>query len=176
MSEELTLSSESVAEMEATSENPPPSGSAGFTPDHIRAPYYTWDAVVLTSIDRGLCSMPVAGPPGTPAAIFQVHAPVGTQLVKWTAKRRGEPPMLPDPDPEDANKVLKTAGAAVYTKELMADGTTHVFTVEGSFLYLLKMPIEMKDGVLYYGGSPADLSPREVHVINPGDLTKRFFG
>ena len=140
-----------------------------FSQGHIRNPYTTFKTVTTYGKDNAIIQCPVAGPAGTPAEIVKVSAPYGYKRVDWVAERQGDFPDLPDLEPDTENQYCKTWFIVASSADLMPDGNTRHFRVEGSYLYLFRVPIELHSGKLFIGKTPFDLS---ANVSVPPDKFK----
>jgi hypothetical protein len=141
-----------------------------FTPDQVVSPYTTWKIVTRYSNRSGIIQVPVANVDGTAAELVKVSANRMVQLVTWTATRQGAMPYLVGPVTNDPNRTLSDWDLIPHSTDLMSDGTTHVYTVEGWYLYLLTQPITIQSGQFFMGGSPVDLTTASMNVIGPAQF------
>lgn len=145
---------------------PPPANL--FAPENEPHPYRRYDIQTTYVKDNGTLLMPIAGPPGTPAAVIQVCAPYGRKIVDWTLERQGADPEPPAPtDDPDQGIVLERQEIRPLSKLLMADGLTHVHRMTGQYVYLLTLPQD-ETGPLQIGSPPYDLTPPEENIVSPG--------
>src|SRR5262245_53307458 len=99
-----------------------------FAKDMAPAPYTTYRIVTTYLRKNGVLQMPVAGlaQDGSQSAeIVRVSSPYGGKMVQWIAEREGLPPVLPDPESDDANQVLESWRIIPQSPELMTNGAIH---------------------------------------------------
>lgn len=118
--------------------------------------------------DLGLLVLPVAGPPGTPPEVVQVHGGVSLKRVDWRAVREGVPPQVPAAPLSDGVSTLLAAGATVALPALDANANMQIFSASGTYLYVMSQPVGPASGTdLNAGASPADTFTFNVNVY-PG--------
>jgi len=126
--------------------------------DHLESPYAVYKIRTTYEWENGTVLLPVASSAadGSPieAAISQLSSPYGFKIVEWEAVRRGQPPKLPDPEPEDDNQVLAKHRITFDSADLAADLATETFRASGFYIYLLKKPISVRNGVFHIGNVP----------------------
>lgn len=104
------------------------------------------DASSFYERDEGILVLPIAGPPGTAAAIIQVHAPYGIRRVKWEAAKRGVPPPIPTPkDTASGDKILSSS-IIVHQPRPEVSQSKLGFAMEGEYVYV--------QGVMAASGKP----------------------
>jgi len=137
-------------------------------------PHSIYTVVVQYVDDQGELKLPVAGPPGTPAVIVALHAPVGQKVVTWTAQRFGAPPDLPDYAPRDANERLARREIVPAKPVLDTSLNGFIFAVNGVYVYHLLKPIDPKDGLRVPGGPYSNTDATSWVVRHPLNF-KRIF-
>lgn len=90
--------------------------------------------------ESGLLQVPVAGPPGSPSVLIQVHAPYSRKTVSWNAQRYGLKPLLPSANTGNANEVLYNWVCSPQAPVLSATGTPQ-YAVSGQYEYYNVLPI-----------------------------------
>ncbi len=139
-------------------------GSAGvFAKDNIAAPYDYYRIETRYHWNNGTVCLPIAQQDagGSPlaAAIAQLHSPYGLKIVTWAARRTGDRPVLPDFNPSDENLTLQLADIVFSDPEFTANQVP-ILQARGTYVYLLKKPISVEDGVFKIGGAPCfELEP-----------------
>jgi hypothetical protein len=94
------------------------------------------DASNLYERDEGILVLPIAGPPGTPAAIIQVHAPYGIRRVKWEAAKRGVPPPIPTPKDTPSGDKILSSSIVVHQPRPEVSQSKLGFAMEGEYVYV----------------------------------------
>jgi len=121
-----------------------------FTQDALAAPYDHFDCQEIWRYRSGLVQMPVAAGPmtppttggvKTPCEFVRVHAPTSTLVVKFEAVRKGVPPVIPSPVPNDPNRVLLDALVVTGVPARLADTSVPVFRTCGTYVYGLIAPL-----------------------------------
>jgi hypothetical protein len=120
----------------------------------------------------GIFACPVAGPPGTPAEIIQLHAPVGGKAVAWSATRLSGMPQLPDPSPQNNNEALASYQIKPSCPSWATEGSPIVH-VEGEYLYVYALPMSHRDQ-LPMGVSPIDSLSGQATTLQPSDFSMRL--
>ncbi|HWG47707.1 MAG TPA: hypothetical protein VN688_33390 [Gemmataceae bacterium] len=132
----------------------------------------TYATYVSYYFDYGRRGQPIAGPPGSPVSIVQLHGGSCIKLVNFVCQSYDEKPKPPDPDTGSDNEVLmRKAISAPYQAE-MSDGTI-VWTIAGVYIYQLRvMPGDYDN--LTIGTPPYDASLQTV--LLPNDFIKGLLG
>jgi hypothetical protein len=115
-----------------------------------------------TEIHTGNYICPVAGPPGTPPQILNVHAGYSCRVVPWTVERVGSKPRIPSPLPVSPYEFLLSA---VYVEEnpILGPQGHYIFRYSGTYVFgQLFIPTDT-------GGvkSTVDLNSASFFGINP---------
>lgn len=150
-----------------------------FSLDAAINPYEYYTQRIRYIWNQGIVSLPVAGPVGSlgnpnpplppadgfanrqPAAIGQVHAPIGFKIVLWNAQRVGVFPFVPNPYTQDPNNNdnLIASEIDVDTPTLLADENTFVTRASGVYIYAMNQPVWCQDPTgLPYGHNPYENS------------------
>jgi len=118
--------------------------------------------------DMKRLTIPVAGPPGTPAVTIQTAAPVGSKVVNFSFQRTGLSPQIPSMQPANSNEVLKTYMLRIYGPSLMTEGQQHIYRVEGTYVFDLLLPLGPLN-VMPAPVMPYDANPVGGAGVQPGD-------
>lgn len=113
------------------------------TPENLPNAQTTEYSVTRTTYHvPGLAQMAPSGPAGQPSLFVRIHAPYEQELVMWTAKREGGPPVVPSPvDPDSPlvyapNLVLLDFKFSMPVVMPIGAGTPgHIWVVSGYALY-----------------------------------------
>ena len=144
----------------------------GFSSKNIQGPYLAFKSRTKYVWKTGLSQLPIGSPQGFNGdwcAIVQLHAPVGSKTFSWAVSRRGEEPLLPDVEVDDDNQVFVYGETELDSPDRTLDAANRVFTVRGLYVYALKKPIGIKDGKMFFGGTPFD--DESPQAISPGDVS-----
>jgi hypothetical protein len=120
--------------------------------------------------DMGIVPVPSAGPPGTPPAFIQVHAPYQIRLVAFEVEKWGAAPALPNPNTGNPNEVLiyqelDTSGPIVSN---MANAWQRI---TGFYVYFIATPSDViKDGTPGVANL-ASVIPAYVAGIQPSQFS-----
>lgn len=86
-------------------------------------------------------------------AVVQLHAQLTEKIVKWTAERQGEKPILPFWDTDNDNEVLLERRIQTCSLVVMPNGATPVWRASGTYRYAL-YKYSGEDDRLYLGAIP----------------------
>lgn len=125
---------------------------------------------VTYATDMGVLGMPVAGPPGTPIEVIQIHGGMTYKVVEFVAEREIVPPRVPHPGAVDPNNVLKFWRVTPATPVLLPSGLARVWQVSGTYVYLLKVPFGDTPPNLPTGASPADVTGASSNDFPAGNF------
>ncbi len=129
--------------------------------------YYRINRIVTRYIwNQGTNLLPVAKPGNsanqvTPSVIVQTSSPFGYKIVTWVIERMGQFPLLPDWEPDNANQVFASSEINFGNVQPEPNGQP-VFHIEGTYVYLLKQPISIKNGIFHIGMQPV--------IMNQGNM------
>lgn len=152
-------------------------------------PYEFNTCRIIIELDMGNAQMPVAAPqllgpsgimlppapfvvngvaqpfaPRVNCEIAQTVAPYGRRIVQFASQRLGLTPIVPHPDPQDANQVLHRVYSQMDPPILQEDGVTRVFRFGATYIYFLLQPIWLLDGLIM-GSMPYDITPTNQNVF-----------
>lgn len=113
---------------------------------------------------EGVIQIPQAGPAGSPSVMVKVHEAYGTRVIKWTAERIREKPILPYWDTGNVNEVLTYKNITPASVALSLRGEK-IFRVSGLYIYALKRPPSKEDR-LFSGKIPPDPDPISLTAID----------
>ena len=106
-----------------------------FSQSHADAPYTEYQIQSRFEWQSGTVATPVAGPPGTPQEIEQVHAPVCSRTVRWSATRVGSIPELPSPNTGSDNEVLASMVIVAEAPKPIRAGNFFIHRTSGVYTY-----------------------------------------
>ena len=127
-----------------------------------------WGAVVTYEEHPGVGYSPVAGPPGTPPATWQIHAPYTLKTVTWVAQAIGGKPELPSADTGSANERLLYKKLSPQVPQVNQDGLA-IWTVGGSYHYMLNGCPGPNDS-LGVGSHPLSVLPPQLNTLVLSDF------
>jgi hypothetical protein len=107
----------------------------------------------------------VAGDENQEARTLRLHSSWGQKVVEWTAKRDGQWPDLPTPEPTNSNEVLAEVEIIETAPPLDTDGETRIFEASGTYVYHLKKAPWYADG-LAGATLPYTNIPREANALS----------
>ena len=132
-------------------------GVAGIYTDYmVRNHYYFPQGNVMVGVtDTG-------GFQNMGSAFMCLENPQATWLADWTAEKRGSPPVIPTWKTDDPNVVLLARWFDPDMLELMADGSSVVYRISGTYYYGFKDPDKAR---LYHGRPPWMQSSVSMRVL-----------
>jgi hypothetical protein len=145
-----------------------------WTTDHQHDPYDVEGVNVDHEWHEGTILLPVAGPPGTAAAIVRLHAPYGLRKHHSYGKRTGDVPLMPDPTTIPLGAVLGAYTVSVAGADLDTDGLTRVYQTRTVAEYLLTLPRSVADG-FDYPCLPFDGTGSAGNVVTADDFSATMF-
>lgn len=149
-----------------------PTGQVGlWLASAIQYPYEVYEVRTFLSWDEGLISLPVAGPPGTPAEIIRVSAGQGAKVVAWFGRRKGSKIQAPQQEANTATQQFSGERVLLDSAKLLADNVTWVYTWAGFYLYLLTRRVSPNVGdSVSFGQPPYAQGSATTNVFGPADL------
>jgi hypothetical protein len=111
--------------------------------------------------------LPVAGPDGTPPVIIKTHAKLAFKSVSWSAMKSGRPPRIPCPEPADGNEVLLSSVLSPATPKLQTNGLSHIWSIAGTYTYVLMNPLAPCSKGLPSGGDRGTRRQRPTTFTRP---------
>lgn len=139
----VTIDTFTDATVDTTLTNPSEGSPGGFPfTDAQRSVAFYGDYAIDSEYDwaSGLMQAPVAGPPGSPSVLIQVHAPYSRKLVFWRCQRKGLKPLLPAANTSNANEVLATWSCTPSAPMLSPTGDPQ-YRVSGTYAYYNVIPL-----------------------------------
>jgi hypothetical protein len=132
-----------------------PSYQTSYSTEGQTNPYNVYDMTTRYYRNSGIIQAPIAGPASssggsssTPtSAFFRVSQPTSTVTVKWSAERVGATPQIPAPDNNNTNYVLLDHSITPIAPQVLPDGNTYVFRVEGEYFYGCKVPMRLNENL-----------------------------
>lgn len=102
--------------------------------------------------------------------ILSYATPTTKKVVRWKVERVNGKPLLPTPRKDDPNEVLHKHLVGVGAVEVIADGETPLYSVEGEFTYYLHQSVEGgRDSI---GVSPLQMyQPDNIVTFGPEDFS-----
>lgn len=125
--------------------------------------YLTDQGVMIAPLarpaDRGLPALPRASDPAdypvAPTSSFiRTRLPTQKLVVRWEASRANVPPRAPTPYSTDDNLVLLNADPTTSSVQLLSDGSTLAYKIEGVYEYGVKVPVMPDRDGLRFGVPP----------------------
>lgn len=119
----------------------------------------------------GVLMCPVAAPLGSEApltAFFRTSRPMTTVRVAWRTERIGATPQVPAPESNNENFVLLDHRITPVAPQVLPDGNTYVYRVEGEYLYGAKVAMGTTEA-LPLGAVPWISTQFEDLAIQPTD-------
>lgn len=141
------------------------------------APAYDyWDAWRSRVSSTGVAMMPVAGPAPQPSVPILLNGGAEYDMVTFTARRWGGPPIIPSPVLNSPNRVLIGGGqSACYP--LPVWGTTRLWAVDGWYLWGIINPegliSDMPLGTPPMNGTDGPLDFNQYLRLATGNLLNR---
>lgn len=117
-----------------------------FSLEHKVYPYDSYVIGVEYRTAEGLIQLPIAVDEetltlGDPTSIVvRAHAGITQKIVSWVVQRVGLKPNLPKPTPPDSNHVLLSTNITSEGVALDTDGLTHIYTLQGNWVFALLTP------------------------------------
>lgn len=150
-----------------TSPLPPPGTLSSTITEYAIRTSHHWD--------HGLIASPVAGPYGTPCEITKLHAVICTKVIEWFAQRIAARCILPDSDTKSFNDVLCDEVISTEVPGRDSDGM-QVWSVNGRYVYYLRVPPSRKNDALPAGRQPDDMMVAEGNWILTTDFSAAILG
>jgi hypothetical protein len=140
----------------------PPEETNLWSTDHQLDPYTAYEINTSYGLNTGILQLPVAGPPGTPPVLIQLHAGAQRKTVAVGGRRAGLPPLMPSSTSLGIDGgVLANFVLSPQSPVLDADGETYVYNTGATYVYYLSSFIRAEDG-FRMGASP-------VYTTNPSE-------
>src|SRR5688572_17523723 len=119
--------------------------------------------------DEGLLMLPIAGEPdeGDPLVdVVRVHSPIGMRVVSWDEKKRGNPPLCPDPNYTGGtgNDVLFNTGINVRMPGPQAEAAWFNWHVCGEYAYV-QLQARTRDDGYPTGNYPFTLPTQDPETL-----------
>lgn len=105
-------------------------------------------------------------------SFVQLNSPTLTWYTDWTAARFGEPPPIPNPDPENTDWILLAANVTPASITVGADGEEGYYRISGTYIYGHKRPPQNMTGIMAFPRPPW-LSDTFSRTVESGDLFER---
>jgi hypothetical protein len=158
----------------ATSFQDPALGTGVFAPGNDVAPTDGYKIRTAYIWQNGTVLLPVAklNAQGGPlaATISQLASPYGLKIVSWIARRTGDIPIMPDPEPDNDNQILGSFQLEFDDPEMTANQVP-IITARGTYIYLLQKPISVKNGIFHMGGNPALTLDASQNVVTSDNFS-----
>jgi hypothetical protein len=127
------------------------------------------------SWDYGELAVPVAGPDGTPCEIVKLHAKMCFKRVPFHLQRVGNKPDIPSANTSNPNEILIRKGIAPNAPGIMAPQQEQVWTVDGVYEYVMRVPLAESDPIPC-GSLTFDPTSPNANVFIAGDFSTSYFG
>lgn len=148
-----------------------------FTLDEEQGHYGEYSVQTHYASDMGVLPVPLSVPAqdGTTVRYVTVSGHVMQKEVHWQVSRKKLKPQLPSPTPSSSNEVLlRQIISPCIPHQTELDGTTITYVVSGVYIYGLRRPITLADG-LPMGTAPTDATPKTEAVLKTTDFQKSLY-
>lgn len=151
-----------------------------FAEDNEAAPYTHYGIITEYVWESGLVQLPNAAPapPGgtrPQAAIVGTFAAVSKKIVRFSAVRLVEKPVVPHPESSDPSATLARARLAVEPPMLTAEGMNRTWRVSGEYEYIYASPFWILD-TLACGTFPFDTGAGGPFTFGPEQFSRTILG